>query len=394
MTSRVFRFSAISTLTILALTACTAAMTEKPKVQSENLGQAQYALYFSPPSSDIVDNDGDLAHVLLADGAGKYSLFGTNGMDLGMLAWSDKALYFSDFLFDYKLDNEGLKKTESPKTDSQNALFYTPENEQIGLYNLGFGENTHYSSQLSVTKEGISKVSEVEGNYFIAANCDGTVYGIGRATGKYSKTGDPETEPMLLNQLTQTADGKEMNIGASTDAKEGFVVPDAMCHDGLISYISDAGSGAYGGTPRPVLSVWDTGTGEYEALPMTSDVTKHPLLDSEGVMNPDLDSNSFREGNLEWFGAKNYILSTDIKTGKTEHKFELEGISDGSEMSQVAFTDDSIIQLVNPNDGSDLQIVTYNRVTGKEQNRVTLEGALDQVSVNSLIHGFAVRPES
>ena len=339
---------------------------------------------------DLEDEGEKPGRVLLVDANGKYNGVETRGMDLGLLTWNKSGLFFSDTKSDYKFDNSGLETVPSPKTDSQVAAFSLSSGSTIGIYNDGFSEKG-YVSQVVTSSNGKATKYDVEGNYFIASKCDDTIYGASRATGRYSKTDDPDTEPMFFAQLTETDDNAEHVLGSSKAAKEGAVVPDAPCVDGTVYYISNAASAALGVKPKPVLSSWDTENGEYSQTALKNNSGKKRLLSDDGTGLPQMDSGSIRDGAMEWYGAGNAILSTDLKTGKTTHRFDIEGQNNDAASSKVVFTPTEVVQLVDNNDGTDYRIISYDRETGQENSRTTLTGLVDELPDPLVLRGFAVR---
>ncbi len=321
----------------------------------------------------------------------KYTAVETSGMDLGLLSWNEAGLFFSDMKADYKLGTSGLETVPSPKTDNQVAAFSLGNGSAIGIYNDGFSEEG-YVSQIVTPSNGKASKREVEGNYFIASQCADTIYGASRATGRYSQTDDPDTEPMFFAQLTGTKNDAEHVLGISKTAKEGAVVPDAPCVDGTVYYVSNASESGLGIQAKPVLSTWDTETGKYRQIALKNDSGKKSLMSDDGTSLPQMDSGSIRDGAMEWYGAGNAILSTDLKTGETTHRFDVEGQNNDAASSQVVFTPTEVVQLVDNNDGAEFRIISYDRSTGKEKSRVVLVGLADELPNELIPRGFAVRP--
>lgn len=376
------------TMLVLALTGCDGGPTASRPL---DLGQAKYAVYLSPPSTDLVDQNSPQGKVLLFAQDGSHQLVETAGMDHGLFAWKNNGLFFSDLNSDYKVLASEVSVVPSPKTDSHNGMFSTNSGSSIGVYNEGFTEDG-YVSQVVTSSKGKSTMREVEGNYFITAQCGDTIYGASRATGKYSQTADPETESMMFAQLTGTKNETEHVLGSSSSAKEGAVVPDAPCVGGSVYYISNAAPPAFGSPPKPVLSVWDTQTGKYKEVALKNVSNEKPLMRDDGTGLPQVDSGSIRNGAIEWYGAGNAVFSTDLKTGETTHKFDVEGKTSDVASSQVVFTPSQVIQLVDNNDGSEFRIVGYDRKTGRESFRTELPGLADELSDSLILRGFAVRP--
>ncbi|MCI9887403.1 hypothetical protein JT358_02850 [Micrococcales bacterium 31B] len=166
----------------------------------------------------------------------------------------------------------------------------------------------------------------------------------------------------------------------------------APCVDGKIRYIADAGSGALGEVPRPVLATWDVESGAYSEVPVVAESIDAPLLRDDGTGTAQVGPASLRDGKLEWFGAENRVMSTDVSTGRTIQKFTVEGHTNNKASSQAVFTDSEVVVLVDNNDGSQYRIVRYDRDTGAERGRVTIAGTADSVSEGLLLRGFAIRP--
>ena len=384
---------ALGTALVLALTGCIGDLAKRGPDPSkpEGLGQAKYAVYLSSSSVGLAGEIGARGKVLLFAQDGSHQLVKTAGMDYGLLAWGSNGLFFSDMNKDYELDDSGLDVVPSKKTNSQNGMFSTDNGSSIGVYNDGFTEDG-YVSQVVTSAEGQSTMHEVEGNYFITSQCGDTLYGVSRATGKYAQTADPGNEPMMFAQLTGTKTGSEQVLGSSTAANEGAVLPDAPCVDGSVYYISDAGTQALGSQPKPVLSAWDTRTGKYTEVALKNLSNKNPLMRDDGTGLPQVNPGSIRNGAIEWYGAGNAVLSTDLKTGETTHNFDVEGQSSNTASSQVVFTPSEAVQLVDNNDGSEFRIVRYDRDTGREVSRTVLPGLADEYSDSLILRGFAVRP--
>ncbi|WP_404289225.1 hypothetical protein [Glutamicibacter arilaitensis] len=376
-------------LSSLALSACTGSTTAVAPAPSA-LGEATYAFYLSAPSTEI-DRENRLGSVVLVGPDGQSSSVSTWGMDYGSLAWTDKGLHFSDMKNDYRLDETGLASIESEKTDSQYTMLATDADTVVGLYNLGFTEQG-YASQLVTTTADRSTLTEIEGGYYVTANCDGTIYGAGIATGEYSRTNDPDTEPMMLNQLTNTKDGKEKHLGLSADARDSATAGNAPCIDGKIYYISDARKGGLEDAVKPVLSSWDVTTGEYSQVPIRAESNDEPLLRPDGTGYPQVTPGSVKDGKIEWFGAGNSVMSTDIKTGQTTRKFMVEGRTDDAASSQAVFTAEEVVVLVDNGDGTDFRFVHYDRSTGEELMRRTLEEAPDGLNNGMILRGMAIKP--
>ncbi|WP_435299960.1 hypothetical protein [Timonella sp. A28] len=357
---------------------------------AEALGEAEYALCFSEQSRDIVD-DGEYGKVVLVNEGGGMSQVSTQGMDVCSMAWADKGLFFSDRSADFRVDADGVTRFDSPKTDSQYSMLAVSPDTAVGLYNYGFTDGG-YTTQVVTTTSSGSTLKEVEGGYYTWSQCDGTVFGMGEATGPYSVTGEPDTEPILLNQVTGTADGKEKNIGSTRMLSFAPPVPDAPCVDGKILFISDARDDTPGAPAQPVLSIWDTTTGAYEQIALDSDPALGPLLQDDGTGGPQTTAHSVRNGKIEWFGAENSIMSTDLKTGHTEQLFTVEGHISNSAFSSVMFTEKEVIIMVDNNDDSKFRIIRYDRDTGKELKRTVLDMPPHDVSEGYFYRNFAVRP--
>ncbi|MGP5384114.1 hypothetical protein ACTXL8_18395, partial [Glutamicibacter arilaitensis] len=116
------------------------------------------------------------------------------------------------------------------------------------------------------------------------------------------------------------------------------------------------------------------------------------LMRDDGTGLPQLGSASIRKGAIEWYGAGNAIFTTDLKTGETTHKFNVEGHTSQASSSQAVFTPSEVVQLVDNNDGSDYSIIAYDRDTGREVSRTVLPGLVDEFSNDLILRGFAVRP--
>ncbi|UUX59635.1 hypothetical protein [Glutamicibacter halophytocola] len=372
----------------MGLSGCSSSVWGAP--EAEVLGEGKYALCFSKQSSamDGKHQDGKL---VIANQDGSFSEIQTWGMDTCSMAWNEAGLFFSDTRNDYRLDNAGLTTISSEKTDSQYGMLATSSDTAVGIYNLGFSE-TGYITQVVTTSGTTSTKKEIEGGYFIVSKCDGAVYGMGIGTGPYSTTGDPETEPMVLNQLTGTADGKEKNVGSSSEAREGISLEDAPCIGGKIYYISDAKRGGLDASAQPVLSSWDVDTGKYESHPLVTEDKNLTLFRQDGTGFPYVASGSVNNGALEWLGAGNSIMSTELKNGNTKQRFTVEGYRNDSAMSKAVFTENEVIVLADNNDGSNFRIVRYDRITGKELGRTVLDVRPDKLSDGMFFRGFAAKP--
>lgn len=374
----------------VVLTACSGT-TPVDLVVPEAIGDAEYALYFSAPSAEL-DQENQYGKIVLVDADGSLSAIPTLGMDHGLMAWTEKALFFSDMRNDYRFDRNGLQKIPSEKTDSQYAMLATGADTVVGIYNFGFTDEGGYGTQVVTTEGGESSLTEVEGGYYVTANCGGKIFGTGRATGRYSKTGDPETEPVMFNQITGTPDGNEKQVGINEEARDNAIVPDAPCVDGKVYYISDSVGGGLEDPMNPVLSIWDTGTGKYTDVPMRADWLGQPLMSHEDSGYPQMTAESIREGKLEWFGVGNSIMSTDLKTGATEKKFEVAGFTDNIVRSRTIFHGDEVVQLVEPYDGGKYEIVRYDRRTGQELGRTTIDEEVPEVHGGLFLRSFALKP--
>ncbi|ALG29550.1 hypothetical protein AOZ07_11535 [Glutamicibacter halophytocola] len=374
----------------VVLTACSGT-TQAALSVPESIGDAEYALYFSAPSTEL-DQENQYGKVVLVDADGSLSAIPTLGMDYGAMAWTEKALVFSDMRNDYLLDQSGLQSIPSEKTDSQYAMLATGPESVVGIYNFGFSDEGGYGTQIVTTTGGESSLNEVEGGYYVTANCGGKIFGAGRATGRYSKTGDPETEPVMFNQITGTPDGKEKQVGLNEKARDNAIVPDAPCVDGKVYYISDSVGGGLEDPMKPVLSIWDTDTGKYTEVPMRADVLGKPLMSHEDAGYPQMTAESIRDGKLEWFGVGNSIMSTDLTTGATKKKFEVAGYTDDSVRSRAIFHGDEVVQLVEPYDDGKYEIVRYDRRTGQELGRTTIDDDVADVHGGLFLRGFALKP--
>lgn len=372
----------------MGLSGCSSSVWGAP--EAEKLGEGKYALCFSKQSSamDGKHQDGKL---VIANQDGSFSEIKTWGMGTCSMAWNEAGLFFSDTRNDYRLDNAGLTTISSEKTDSQYGMLATSSDTAVGIYNLGFSE-TGYTTQVVTTSGTTSTKKEIEGGYFIVSQCDGAVYGMGIGTGPYSTTGNPETEPMVLNQLTGTADGKEKNVGSSNEAREGITLEDAPCIGGKIYYISDAKRGGLDASAQPVLSSWDVDTGKYESHPLVTEDKNLTLFRQDGTGFPYVASGSVNNGALEWLGAGNSIMSTDLKNGNTKQRFTVEGYRNDSATSKAVFTKNEVIVLADNNDGTNFRIVRYDRITGKELGRTVLDVRPDKLSDGMFFRGFAAKP--
>lgn len=357
----------------------------------DRLVDTQYALYFSAPSAGIDGEDGR-GRVVLVDGEGSISIMPTAGMDNAQPVWTEAGLFFSDFQNDFRMDGTGLTVIDSTKADSQYGMRATSPSTVVGIYNLGFSDQGGYTSQVVVTSGDTSTLTEVEGGYYITAVCDGTVYGIGMATGPYSVTGDPDTEPVMFNQLTGTSDGRERNIGLSAQARDNAMTAEAPCKDGTIFYISDAVGGGLGAQVRPVVSMWDVDTGKYRELPLTAEKLDEPLMRSDGIGAPQVTADSIRGGSLQWFGMGNAIMSTDLKSGQTHQQFVVDAVSDDVLSSRAVFIEDEVVVMVDSDGSTPYELIRYDRDTGAEVARTTLDAAAQDVSAGLFLRGFAVRP--
>lgn len=376
---------------LLAVTGC--AVFQPKIVEANSLRDAEYALCFSASSRDIdMSGDGTFGKIVIAYEDGRFAKVDTAGMDMCEITWAENGLYFSDRLADYQLDNTGLKRVESPKTDSQYSLLAVSPETVVGVYNLGFSDSGGYTTQVVETSDSQSDLREVEGSYEIVAQCDGVVYGIGNATGPYSETGDLSTEPMLLNKLTGTVNGKEQKLGRTTLISYVFPTSDVPCVDGKIYFISDTGDGGLDYPASLVVSVWDTGSGEYEQIPLSANPEVAAQMSNPEIGMPQVTSHSVKDGKITWYGANNLVLSTDLGTGRTEVLFETEGTNDSYSASRVVFTETETVLLVDNGDGSPYRIVRYDRVTGEERGRTILDADPKAIDSGYVFRAFAVRP--
>lgn len=359
----------------------------------ETLGEAEYALYFSAQGSEI-DGRSTSGRMALVDGDGTVSVLPTRGMDVGQPVWTEDALFFSDLTSDYRLDDTALTTIESPKADYQYGMHATSPSTAVGIYNLGFTDEGGYTSQVVTTTGGTSTLTEVEGGYYITANCEGTIYGVGAATGPYSVTGDPDTEPVMLNQLTGIADGAERNVGLSTQARDNAQFTQAPCLDGSLLYISDAIGGGLDAPVKPVLSRWDVVTGEYSDVVLTAEGIDEPLLRSDGIDGPQVTAESVRDGQLQWFGVNGSVMSTDLETGRTARLFETEGAPGEDVLSQAVFQGDEVIVLLDSDGSSPYQLIRYDRDHGTELSCTVLDAPAADIADGLHLRGFAVRPHT
>ncbi len=386
---RVAGASVVLLSSLALLTGCGSSADLGPIPQQ--LGGASYALYFSAQSADI-DGAHHRGRLVLVDADGSVSVLPTWGMDHGRPVWTDEGLFFSDLKNDYRLDETRLTTIASPKTDSQYAMLATSPSTVLGLYNLGFSDAGGYTSQVVVTTGDTSTLSEVEGGYYTTANCEGTVYGIGLATGPYSSTGDPDTEPVMLNQLTDTADGNEENVGLSAQAHDNALPASAPCQGGTIFYISDSISGGLDSPVRPVISMWDIASGEYREVAMDAGPLTERLMRSDGIGYPQVSADSIRDGRLQWFGVSNSIMSTDLATGRTEKQFDVAGVTDEVLSSQASFQGDEVVVMVDSDGSNPYEIVRYHRDSGVVLSRTVVNFAPEDLAAGLFLRGFAVRP--
>lgn len=398
--------SSVALLGIAALlTGCQSGSADLPALVSSDgadqaVAEARYAIYVSPPSRLIEGSKVGQAEVILVTPEGETSRVLTAGMELGKVAFHDEEVVFSDASTDFTVTADHTDKLPSTKADNQVALFEDVDGSRVAVYNNGFLEDG-YSSHVVVTEGDKAETHTVEGNYFIAAQCGDTVFGLSRATGHYSVTDVPEREPMMLAQLSGTSDGTEKIVGTSLKANEGAVVPNAPCVDGVIYYISNAAepgtsaasdsSAKPGTSPKPVVSMWDTTTGKYRELAIATEKSEKPILREDGTGLPQVSSTSIDGNKLTWFGAEDGIMQTDLTTGKTTRLFTVQGKTTNSAYSQTIISKDKVTQLVDNADGSEIEIIEYAMSDGHEISRVTLKGLSKRLSADFQIFGFDAR---
>ncbi|GAA2561116.1 hypothetical protein HD598_001216 [Neomicrococcus aestuarii] len=394
MSAGIKAVSSVALLGVAALLAgCQSDSADLPALVSSDgadqaVAEARYAIYISPPSRLIEGSKVGQAEVILVTPEGETSRVLTAGMELGRVAFHDEEVVFSDASTDFTVTADHTDKLPSTKADSQVALFEDVDGTRVAVYNNGFLEDG-YSSHVVVTEGDKAETHTVEGNYFIAAQCGDTVYGLSRATGHYSVTDVPEREPMMLAQLSGTSDGAEKVIGTSLKANEGAVVPNAPCVDGVIYYISNAAEP--GKTPKPVVSMWDTTTGKYRELSIAAVKSEKPIIREDGTGLPQVSSTSVIGNKLTWFGAEDGIMQTDLTTGKTTRLFTVQGKTTNSAYSQTIISQDKVTQLVDNADGSEIEIIEYAMSDGHEISRVTLKGLSKRLSADFQIFGFDAR---
>lgn len=114
---------------------------------------------------------------------------------------------------------------------------------------------------------------------------------------------------------------------------------------------------------------------------------------SWGEPKPVLSSGDAKTGEYQQTLLENALLSTDLETGETTRRFDVEGKSTDSASSTVVFTPTEVVQLVDNNDGSEFRIIGYDRDTGQEKSRTVLTGLADELPRDLIPHGFAVRRE-
>lgn len=384
------------TSAMLFMTACTPGSQSSPASANNNghagaatVETAKYAIYVSPPARELDPKKGNQGQVLLVNPDGASSSIPVGGMELGKVAWHEKELLYSDSSADYTLaTGREAVNVPSTKSDNQVALFPDVVGKRVSIYNKGFAENGYISEVVTTSADSSTNI-EVEGNYFIAAQCADSVYGLSRATGPYAVTNEPETEPMMLAKLTATKAGAEEVIGTSEVANEGAVVPDAPCADGKIRYISNGVES--GVKPVPVVSTWDVKSGTYQAVKIVTDSHEKPVLREDGTGLPQLNAGSLQGESLNWFGSEDGIMQTNLKTGQTKRLFTVEGKTTDTAYSQVKFTHDKAIQLVDNGDGREIQIIEYELSSGKELSRVAISGLTNKLSADYQIFGFDAR---
>ncbi|MFV0374152.1 hypothetical protein [Microbacterium sp.] len=311
-------------------------------------------------------------------------------MDTASLTWTDAGLAYFDIDGGYLL-NDRLHATTDPHPDRQEAQFTMPDETTVALFNDGFEDDGAYTELVTAITGDTSTTHEVEGMNWVAARCGDRVFGISEATGPHALPSDEPGGPsrLFLRQLYPAVDRDAPPAALTTPVTLAGFAPDAPCVDGVIHYLG------YQDESTPVLAQWDTIHNRFTTTPLTDPAGQPLFADAtDDVIGPwSMNSHSWRDDRLVWFGGDGIVRSTDPTTGITTDRFPTRG--DVRLYAQITplFTQNWLYVLDAPADlNAPIGLWRYDLDTGDETPLLTIDDLNTIRGQNLVIRGTAIAP--
>lgn len=356
------------------------------------------AAYISPQLHAL---DAESAgYVLLINDDGETSALKTSGMANPALTWSDHGLFFGDVHHDYLLNHDGLRVSDSPKTDYQHSMFTTAEGS-VGLYNDGFTEDGYIEQVVEYDREG-STLTEVEGMYLATGMCDDQMYGIAEPTGPYAdqasqegieNDGEAGFNTLMLTQLTGTTSGVEELVAIHQVPDSDQWAFDSPCQDGILRHLATRYDDE-GNTGTPVLRSWNTSTGDFNEVELRYSDGRALETTEYGFQAHGTAPLSAGENSYQWVSTATYeLMETDASTGETDPIVELDGHFDATTSTLLTqFTTTHLWTLSFTHGDEAMVLRSYDRYAGDLDRMVEITDFTDHLNAEDVLSGFAVTP--
>lgn len=354
-------------------------------------------------------------YVALVRDDGSYDLIEHAGMDQGQISWTEHGINFADAEGDHWITAKGSKVVEQDRVELMDGLVTLSDGlTRVGVYNAG-RQKKGYREEVVISRPDSSehRALTTVGFYPMISACGDDVYAA------YSMTPEDGDARFIFDQIVNDGTVEHTHVGTEKVpfSEFGYITRDAPCAAGRIYFLG--GFVNYDGEQRAenkllaphmqrtsgghkhafVLVTVDTGTGEVDWLPLTTDNGANLEISPEEADYSAVDAHSLDgDGNLVWVGGNGVLYRTSVKTGQTTVlSDELEEDQHGTEpewLYHFSSDDDTVTVLVEDTRDplAKPRIVVFNKTSGKIIKDIQINGLKRDVSDAMILRDIAQKP--
>lgn len=313
-----------------------------------DLTDKSYAMIFSANMWTEADLEDGRNVLLLFDDEGNWDAYTTYNLDRANINWTEDGLYFSDYKYEYYINNEGeiekaKKTTELREGTAQDGSSIDDEGGIWSWFDIGFSEDG-YDTRITYQYKGERKETIVEGVYSYLFTVGTQLYGVtssfnlpngintGGHLGLVKFIGEDLTPTVLSSYPLPDPDLEGVNISQQLALNEGtvYVIGEAEAISEVI---------------QTNLMKWNIHDGTFEigriAVP-----TDH-YGGNLSTFSYYTDQEALDGKELYWFNERAELMRTNIANYDTEF-IQSYGIQVQDEMFYTTrFVDDQVYIMVN-----------------------------------------------
>lgn len=303
-------------LILVALTGCSKNNLNLFDMESIDLTGKKYAMIFSADIWTQLQKHTGRNVLLLIDDEGNWDAYYTYNLDRANVNWTEDGLYFSDYRYDYFIDQSGfISKVENIKDGT--AQYGSSIDEAGGVwswYDIGFYDDG-YETQVNYQYKNTSKKTIIEGvySYFFTVNTQ--LYGVSSSYGLENGInnagqlglvrfdGDELTPNVMSAHPLPSYDLEPVDISQQVAIKDNIV------------YVIGKGEVIEGKT-QTNLMMWNLDDGHFE-IEWIAPLTDHSSGEL-GYYSFYTHQDALQDDSLYWFNERGELNETNLKTFETE----------------------------------------------------------------------------